>query len=75
MLGLNNFAEPLEDNLDPFIACSFVSKHLLFINFFHSHPTSMEHYHFMFDLEEMKIEGELIKITNEIFFGAENFPV
>lgn len=50
LLGLSDFAEPLEDNLDPFISCSFIKKELLFVTFFHSHPSSMEHYHFMFDL-------------------------
>ena len=62
LLGLNDYAEPLEDNLDPFIACSFIDEHTLFVNLFHAHPSSMEHYHFFFDMRELKIKGDFVKI-------------
>lgn len=35
-LGINNRTEPNDENDDPFITCTFVTKDILFVNLFHN---------------------------------------
>ena len=69
ILDINNYTMPIDNFPDPFITCTFVRDHLIFINLFHS--ATLTHYHFFYDLSKKETHG-ITKIT--IDSNDKNFP-
>ena len=56
-LGLNDFTEPNQQNPDPFITCTFITRDLIFVNLFHNHLDVLAHFHFIYDHQKNYITG------------------
>jgi hypothetical protein len=68
-LGIDNFTMPINNFPDPFIACTFITDDLLFVNFFHN--ATLTHHHFFFNKETRAITRHT-KILMDC--NKKNFP-
>jgi hypothetical protein len=68
-LGLNNYTMPINNFPDPFIACTFITDDLIFINLFHN--ATFTHYHFFWNTKTKKRSGDA---KLEMDCNNKNFP-
>lgn len=70
LLGINNYTMAIGTFPDPFITCTFVSEYRIFVNLFYNY--SLTHYHFIYNLESMAIEGQ--PVSFQMKCTKKNFP-
>ena len=68
-LGLNNYTMPINNFPDPFIACSFITDDLMFINLFHN--ATLTHHHFFWNTKTRKRSGDA---SLKMDCNNKNFP-
>jgi hypothetical protein len=61
---------PINNFPDPFIACSFVTNELLFVNLFHN--ATLTHHHFFFNTVSRELTSHTTLVMD---CNSKNFPV
>jgi hypothetical protein len=70
LLDLDNHTMCIQTFSDPFINCCFVTDDVVYIQLFHN--ATCTHYHFLYNVEEKKIEGDIV--TKVLDCTKKNFP-
>ena len=70
LIGIDDWTMACQDFPDPYIVCCFITDEKVFISFFHNFTQT--HYHFIYDVVERKIVGEVVKFVLDC--NKKNFP-